>query len=172
VVAAHAGDHAAAAAALGAAQELMPTAGAGALQQAELMLRCAQAAHGIGDEARARSLARDAELVCRRVVDPGSIQARVSTFRDRMAGVDPLIASLSPAETRVLRQLATHRTLQEIAERLFVSRPTVKTHVAAIYSKLGVATRTEAVALLGPQPDEGVILDDPDVAVTTPGLTR
>jgi LuxR family transcriptional regulator, maltose regulon positive regulatory protein len=157
VIAAHAGDHAAAADALGAARALMPTAGAGALQQAELGLRCAQAAHAIGDEARARSLARDAELACRRVVDPGSIQARVSAFRDRMAGVNPLIASLSPAETRVLRQLATHRTLQEIAEHLYVSRPTVKTHVAAIYSKLGVTSRADAVAALGKLGNEWVI---------------
>jgi DNA-binding CsgD family transcriptional regulator len=66
-----------------------------------------------------------------------------------MVGIDPQIALLSPAEKRVLRKLASHRTLQEIAEHLYVSRSTVKTHVASIYAKLGVSTRDDAVATLG-----------------------
>ena len=35
----------------------------------------------------------------------------------------------------------------QIAERLFVSPSTIKSHVSNILSKLGVASRTEAVAL-------------------------
>jgi LuxR family maltose regulon positive regulatory protein len=58
--------------------------------------------------------------------------------------------SLTPAELRVLRQLATHRSLGEIAQHLHVSRSTVKTQVAAIYSKLDVSSRAEAVEVLGP----------------------
>ena len=52
---------------------------------------------------------------------------------------------LSPAELRLLPYLQTHLTFPEIGERLFVSRNTVKTEVAAIYRKLGVASRSEAV---------------------------
>jgi DNA-binding CsgD family transcriptional regulator len=53
--------------------------------------------------------------------------------------------SLTPAETRVLRLLATYRTLAAIGDELGIGRPTVKTHVQHIYEKLGVNTRSEAV---------------------------
>jgi LuxR family maltose regulon positive regulatory protein len=52
---------------------------------------------------------------------------------------------LTPAEQRVLQSLATHFTLGEIAEHLYVSRNTVKTHTVSIYRKLGVSGRSEAV---------------------------
>jgi LuxR family maltose regulon positive regulatory protein len=54
---------------------------------------------------------------------------------------------LTAAETRVLEQLPTHRSLAEIGEHLFVSRNTVKSHTMSIYRKLGVAGRSEAVRL-------------------------
>lgn len=53
--------------------------------------------------------------------------------------------SLTPAETRVLALLATYRTLAAIGDELGIGRPTVKTHVQHIYTKLGVGTRAEAV---------------------------
>ena len=46
---------------------------------------------------------------------------------------------------RVLQQLATHFTLGEIADHLYVSRNTVKTHTVSIYRKLGVSGRSEAI---------------------------
>jgi LuxR family maltose regulon positive regulatory protein len=52
---------------------------------------------------------------------------------------------LTPAEQRVLHQLATHFTLGEIADHLYVSRNTVKTHTVSIYRKLGVSGRSEAI---------------------------
>ncbi len=55
---------------------------------------------------------------------------------------------MTPAEWRVLNYLSTHLTLAEIGERLNVSRATVKSHVAALYSKLDVGSRSEAVARL------------------------
>jgi LuxR family maltose regulon positive regulatory protein len=54
-------------------------------------------------------------------------------------------AGLTTAELRVLRLLPTHHTLGEIGEELVVSRNTVKSQVAAIYRKLDVANRAEAV---------------------------
>jgi LuxR family transcriptional regulator, maltose regulon positive regulatory protein len=53
---------------------------------------------------------------------------------------------LSPRERAVLRYLPTMMSNQEIASELFVSVNTVKTHLKAIYRKLDVADRREAVS--------------------------
>jgi LuxR family maltose regulon positive regulatory protein len=52
---------------------------------------------------------------------------------------------LTTAELRVLRLLPSYLSLAQIADELFVSRNTVKSQVAAIYSKLGAETRKDAV---------------------------
>lgn len=54
---------------------------------------------------------------------------------------------LTAREQEVLRELAQGRTNREIAERLWVTSDTVKSHLRRIFRKLGVTTRTEAVAL-------------------------
>ena len=54
--------------------------------------------------------------------------------------------TLTPAEVRLLPLLATHLTFPLIAERLGVSRNTVKTQAISTYRKLGVTSRNEAVA--------------------------
>ncbi len=55
--------------------------------------------------------------------------------------------SLSLRELEVLRLVADGASNDEVAERLVLSRATVKTHLAHIYDKLGVGSRTEAVAV-------------------------
>jgi LuxR family maltose regulon positive regulatory protein len=52
---------------------------------------------------------------------------------------------LSPRELEVLELLSEARSNRQIAQALFISEVTVKTHLRRIYSKLGVRTRTEAV---------------------------
>ena len=55
-------------------------------------------------------------------------------------------ASLTTAELRILHFLPTHLSFREIAERTFVSANTVKTQANAVYRKLDVRSRSEAVA--------------------------
>lgn len=53
---------------------------------------------------------------------------------------------LTGRESEVLHLIALGCSNQQIADHLFVSMNTVKTHVKNIYSKLGVRRRTQAVA--------------------------
>ena len=57
-----------------------------------------------------------------------------------------LPASLTTAELKILQFLPTHLSFREIAERTFVSANTVKTQANAVYRKLDVCSRSEAVA--------------------------
>jgi LuxR family maltose regulon positive regulatory protein len=57
----------------------------------------------------------------------------------------PLIESLTNRESEILEMLAQRLQNKEIAERLFISHETVKTHLTNIYQKLNVTKRREAV---------------------------
>jgi two-component system response regulator DegU len=51
---------------------------------------------------------------------------------------------LTERERDVLALLVDGATNEEIASRLFVTEKTVKTHLSAVFRKLGVANRTQA----------------------------
>ena len=55
--------------------------------------------------------------------------------------------SLTAREAEVLQLIGDGRTNPEIAAQLFVGVSTVKTHVNAIFAKLGAADRREAVRM-------------------------
>jgi LuxR family transcriptional regulator, maltose regulon positive regulatory protein len=54
--------------------------------------------------------------------------------------------SLTAAELRLLPHLATHMSLQQIADELTIGRETVKSQAKSIYRKLNVSSRAAAVA--------------------------
>jgi DNA-binding CsgD family transcriptional regulator len=57
--------------------------------------------------------------------------------------------SLTEAELRVVGLTAEGLTNHEIAERLFVSRRTVATHLEHVFQKLGFSTRARLAAEVG-----------------------
>ena len=92
----------------------------------------------------------DARRHLARLADTGTLGGRCAELDEEMARHgdrlrNPHPAPLTAAEMRVLKLLPTHLTLAEIADALYISRNTVKTHVAAIYGKLHSSTRAEAV---------------------------
>lgn len=81
-------------------------------------------------------------------------QAAVEPERFRAPGAALLprarrsaVPALSAREQQVLARLPEGETLESIAEALEVSRRTVKTYVARIYSKLHVSNRAQAVVV-------------------------
>jgi LuxR family maltose regulon positive regulatory protein len=61
-------------------------------------------------------------------------------------GASGLVEPLTEREIELLKLIAAGLSNQEIAQSLFISLPTVKWHTSNIYSKLGVRSRTQAVA--------------------------
>jgi NarL family two-component system response regulator LiaR len=74
---------------------------------------------------------------------PEAVQALVQPASE----VITLGADLTRREHEVLSLLVKGMSNPEIAERLVISRATVKVHVSSILSKLGVASRAEAISL-------------------------
>ncbi|PNE40406.1 response regulator transcription factor [Streptomyces noursei] len=64
--------------------------------------------------------------------------------------------ALTVQETRVLQLLSERRTNRAIAESLYVSVATVKTHVNNLFGKLQVGSRAEAAALVERVGDHGL----------------
>jgi NarL family two-component system response regulator LiaR len=66
-------------------------------------------------------------------------------FSASTASVERL--GLTPRELEILGLIAGGLSTREIAERLFVSENTVKTHSSRLFAKLGARRRTQAVQL-------------------------
>ena len=126
----------------------------------EGMLRLAQVLLDLGQRAEARELTGEAQDVLAEFPEGVEVlQARLEGLRRQLAAplrVAGRGSELTEREVAVLRLLRGTLSLREISVELYVSPNTVKTHAQAIYRKLGVSTRHDAVAR---GREAGVLLD-------------
>ena len=127
--------------------------GAGRVELAAALLTLAAAGRidadtGAGDVDPA-ALAGEARGILRHCADPGPLvttwlaeEQRAGAARTRQNG---LIEPLTDRELAILRLLPAPTSLRELASTLFVTPNTLKTHLRAIYRKLGAESREEAV---------------------------
>jgi ATP/maltotriose-dependent transcriptional regulator MalT len=66
--------------------------------------------------------------------------------RSEGSTIQNLDEPLSPRELEVLRHIAAGRSNAEIARTLVIAVSTVKTHINSIFGKLGVTSRSQAIA--------------------------
>lgn len=105
-------------------------------------------AWAIGDPQTARHLVREIDDILLERPDLGILVEQCAKLKSLVTSPSVEVqggSPLTPAELRLLPYLQTHLTYPSIASRLFVSKNTVASEVSAIYRKLGVSSRNEAV---------------------------
>jgi ATP/maltotriose-dependent transcriptional regulator MalT len=102
-----------------------------------------------GDPTGARVALADARIAAAACPQPGILTdmvERAARTRGRTPRGVPQSANLTDRERALLRLLPGPLRRDEIAAALHVSVNTVKTQIGALYTKLGVSSRTDAVA--------------------------
>jgi DNA-binding NarL/FixJ family response regulator len=80
--------------------------------------------------------------------DPDELLVRAQRLVSKRPGwITGADAALTDREVQILRLLGEGKTQERIAKELFISAKTVGTHIQRMLTKLGVHSRTEAVAL-------------------------
>jgi LuxR family maltose regulon positive regulatory protein len=133
---------------LGRALELFQVDSMG-LHRTLALLVLASVRHGRGDRLGARALADQARKLVEQSTDPGmlpSVLEQAEQALDSRPGRPVQVATpLTERELAILRLLPTRLSTREIGRELYVSPNTVRSHVQAIYRKLQVNSRAEAV---------------------------
>jgi LuxR family maltose regulon positive regulatory protein len=112
------------------------------------LLEVARAYLAIADSAGAGAAVAEAERILRRRPALGALSVQLADVRTRVQESAQAMAgpsTLTPAELRLLPMLSTHLMFQDIADRLGVSKHTVKAQVVSIYGKLEASSRGEAI---------------------------
>jgi DNA-binding NarL/FixJ family response regulator len=100
---------------------------------------------GIDSLPRALHCAHDGEAIIPRRLTMRLIE-ELRSVRDDGIGLRPVQSTLTQREWEVLDLLCQQLSNREIADQLFVSDETVRSHVKSVLRKLGVRTRRDAVA--------------------------
>jgi ATP/maltotriose-dependent transcriptional regulator MalT len=112
------------------------------------LLLVAEARAAAGDSDGARAAIDEAHGILEGFPDPGGLLVRLDALDSPAAKPeDEDGAELSERERTILRLLAGPLSQREIARELDISFNTVKTHTRAIYRKLGVGSRQDAIAV-------------------------
>jgi len=112
----------------------------------EILLRLAPVLLDTGDRPAAVALIEEARQLLNSSPAGADAQlARLDRLVRRLGG-RPREMTLTEREETVLRLLRGTLSLREIGRELYLSQNTVKTHTRAIYRKLGVSTRHDAIA--------------------------
>jgi len=91
------------------------------------------------------------------LLSPSVTKRLIAEFASRPErAVDPKLADLTDREREVLVEMARGLSNEELAETLFISENTVKTHVKRVLTKLSVRDRVNAVVLAY----QGGLMDD------------
>ena len=114
----------------------------------QALLELARAYLALDDPGGARAVLRQVNDILQQRPDLGVLPGEADALRAKVEmvgrrGVGG--SSLTTAELRVLPLLATHLSFREIAERLFLSRYTVKSQALSVYRKFGVSSRSDAI---------------------------
>ena len=109
----------------------------GRLDEAEATLRSAlQELHELSHSGRLPAIAEE-------------VKQELETLRTR-AGSGELLETPSEAELAVLRWLSSDLSTRQISEHLFLSPNTIRSHMRALYRKLGVNSRADAITRATP----------------------
>lgn len=102
----------------------------------------------LGDLAGAATLTHEATVLLRHAPEATTVAEELGRtaagLKAATSGAHPL--GLTTAQLRVLSYLPTFFSVPRIAQELRLSPATVRSHVQAIYRRLGVAGRAAAVA--------------------------
>jgi LuxR family maltose regulon positive regulatory protein len=112
-------------------------------------LELARAHLALADVAGARTLLRETDDLIRHRPELGTLVEQAQHLRGQLTSAvsvdDGWASTLTAAELRLLPLLTTHLSFREIAERLYVSRNTVKSQAISAYRKLDASSRSEAI---------------------------
>jgi len=117
-----------------------------------VLLALAPVRFRLGDTGGAAALLAEARAILAELSDVGDLGRRLEDAERQLTGPARELAfgeALSDRELAVLRLFASQLSQREIGGELFLSLNTVKSHSRAIYRKLGVSSREQAIVRAG-----------------------